>query len=99
LTAGNVGPVEMTGKLAFAVNDSTELNYYLNNTQPILSTVFTSGSNSLTIVMSKCAFIKASVIDSGSPYIKVTSPIRAIRNSTDSGCGKITLLNPKNTAY
>jgi len=102
-TAANVGPMQITGKMTFAITDFTEINYYLNNTQPITSLVFTSGANTMTIVMSKTAFQDPTELDHGSNYAKVTASFEAIANSTDAGAGnspaKITLVNTKAVAF
>jgi hypothetical protein len=92
-----------SGFLTFAVIDDTEKGYYTGNTQPAVSIVFTSGTNVLTLQMSKCAFVKGSDIDRGSLYSKVRLPFKAIANATDAGTGnapaKIIGVNGKSTAY
>src|SRR5215831_1613803 len=69
-TGGNVGPLRVKGKITAASVDLTELNFYLNNTQPVASIAFTSGSNSLTFQMSKAAFVDPSELDHGNPYAR-----------------------------
>lgn len=86
------GPLEVTGKITFDMADETELNYYLNNTQPTLSLVLTSGTNTITIALSKCDFEKATV-DRSQEYVRVDSPIRGHYNATDAGPAKITVVN------
>lgn len=101
--AYNVSVMEVTGKLTFTSVDMTEVNYYLNNTQPVVSAVFTSGTNSLTLQMSKCAFESPTEIDHGQPYARTTASFRAIANSADAGTGnapiKITVANGRSTTY
>lgn len=102
-TGINVGPLTVDGKLDFTSTDLTELNYYLNNTQPVLSIVFTSGSNSLTLQMSKSAFVSPTKLDHGNPYARTTATIKGVANSTDAGTGnapiKAILVNTRSTAY
>lgn len=102
-TDGNVGPLEVTGKMTFASADYTEYNYYLNNTQPITSIVFTSGANTFTIQMSKTAFEDPTDLDHGSTYLKTSASFRAIANATDAGTGnspiKFIGVNTRATAY
>src|SRR5215831_8780437 len=69
-TGGNVGPLRVTGKITAASVDLTELNFYLNNTQPVASVTFTSGANSLQFQMSKAAFVDPSELDHGNPYAR-----------------------------
>lgn len=92
-TKVNVGTLEVTGKLDFEIDDYTELNYYLNTTQPIVVLTFTSGANVLTIQMSKCDFEKMAGIDRSQEMARVSASIRGIYNTTDAGPVKITLVN------
>jgi len=102
-TAGNVGPLSVTGKMTFVPTDFTEMNYYLNNTQPVASIIFTSGTNTLTLQMSKVAFQDPTELDHGSPYLKVVASFEAVANATDAGTGnspaKLTLVSGKAVAY
>lgn len=102
-TAGNVGPIEVTGKMTFVPTDFTEINYYLNNTQPATSIVFTSGTNTLTLQMTKTAFEDPTELDHGSAYAKISASFRAIANATDAGTGnsplKVIAVNGKAAAY
>lgn len=95
--------LEVTGKLTFAPSDLTEYNDYLNNSQPAFSLVFTSGTNTLTLQMSKAAFESPTLLDHGSPYAKVSASFRAIANSTDAGTGnspiKVIVVNGQATNY
>jgi Phage tail tube protein len=102
-TGGNVGPLRIKGTFTAASTDLTELNYYLNNTQPVASIVFTSGTNTLTFQMSKTAFVDPTELDHGNPYARTTMNFDAVANSTDAGTGnapiKVILVNTRNTAY
>lgn len=99
----NVDVLAVTGKLEFYSTDMTELNYWLNNTQPSVSIVFTSGANSLTLQMSKCAFDDPTELDFGTPYARTQASFVAIANATDGGTGNApirgVLLNPRSTSY
>lgn len=95
----NAGTVEITGKFDFEVDDYTELNYYLNNTQPIVSVSFTSGTNVLTITMSKCDLEKIQGLDRSQDVVRVSANVRGLYNTTDGGPGAVTLVNTQSTAY
>lgn len=103
MTAANIGPLDVTGKMTFAPVDTTEFAYYTANTQPSVSILFTSGTNTLTLQMTKCAFHDVTEVDPNSTYFKVAASFRAVANSTDAGTGngpiKITLVNGKAVAY
>lgn len=86
-TGGNVGPLRVKGTITAASTDLTELNFYLNNTQPTVSIVFTSGSNSLTFQMTKVAVVSPSELDHGNPYARTVLTFDAVANATDAGTG------------
>lgn len=96
-------PVEVSGTMTFDSSDYSELTEYLSNTQPAVSILFTSGTNTLTLQMSKCAFIDPTALDHSKPNLTTTASFRAIANSTDAGTGdgpiKITLVNGQTLAY
>jgi hypothetical protein len=102
-TSAVVPAMEITGKMEFWSSDHTELNYYLNNTQPAASLLFTSGVNTWTFQMSKIAFEDPTELDFGTQYARLQTSYRAIANSTDAGTGnapgKIILVNNRSTAY
>lgn len=101
-SAGNVAGLEVTGKLIFAPNDDTEQLLYTTAQQAAfpLSIVYTSGTNTLTLQMTKVNFIKPSVQDrSHMGLYKFVPSFRATHNSTDGGPIKITLVNQKSAAY
>lgn len=91
------------GRFTFASTDDTEKTLYTGNSQPATSIVFTSGTNTLTLQMTKTAFGKGGDIDRGSKYSKTVLPFRAMANATDAGTGnapiKITGVNGKSTVY
>lgn len=92
-TKANVGQMEVTGKLDFEIDDYTEYNYYLNNTQPTVVLTFTSGTNTLVFQMTKCDFEKISGLDRSQEMVRVSANIRALYNATDAGPIKVTLTN------
>jgi hypothetical protein len=92
-TKVNVGTLEVTGKLDFEIDDYTELNYYLQTTQPTVVITFTSGTNTLTVQMTKCDFEKVAGIDRSQEMARVSANIRALYNTTDAGPAKVTLVN------
>lgn len=89
----SIGKMEVTGKLDFEVSDYSELNYYLNATQPIVVMTFTNGTNVLTVQMSKCDFEKVDGLDRGSEVVKISASIRGLYNATDGGPCLIKLQN------
>ena len=98
-SAMNAGPLEVTGKMTFAPSDDTELNLFENATAMTPnSMLFTSGSNTLTITMTQMRFDKGTVIDRGTPYVKVSAAFRGIYNATDGGPAKVTLVGGKSGA-
>ena len=97
----SVGPLEVSGKIDFAVGDNTELNYYINNTQPQATFKFVGAStvNTMTLHFQTLAFETPTVTDRSKDYLVVTSSFRGIYNSTDAGPLKITLTNARTAAY
>ena len=99
----NVDQINVSGKLEFYSTDQTELNFYLNNTQPALSLLFISGTNTLTLQMSKCAFEDPAELDWGTPYARTQASFLAQANATDGGTGnapiKAVLVNPRAASY
>lgn len=103
-TAAVSGQLEVEGTVTFAPDDYTEFTAFLTNTQPSFSTLFTSGTNTMTIQMSKLALVSPSVLDHGGPYTKFSTKFTAIDNATDAGASgnaplKIVLVNGKSVAY
>lgn len=97
----SVGPLEVTGKIDYAVADNTELNYYLQNTQPQATFLFTGAStvNTMKLHFQTLAFETPTVTDRSKDYLVVTSTFRGIYNSTDAGPLKITLTNSRTASY
>ena len=92
-----------SGRLTFAPSDDTEKAYYTGNTQPAVSLVWTSGTNTLTLQMTKCAFPKGSDFDRSNKYTRLILPFKGIANATDGGTGngpvKIIGVNGKSTGF
>ncbi len=97
-TAINVAGIEITGVVDVEPNDETEFLYMLNNTQPVASLNFTSGTNQLTIQTSTMAFTKGP-IDRAGDYVKLPLTFEAIYNATDAGTAKYIVINPRSTGY
>jgi hypothetical protein len=81
--ASNVNGITVGGQVEFYSQDQTELNYWLNNTQPAVSLNFLSDVNSLTLQMSKFAFAKGTKLDFGSQYVRTRGTFKAVANLTD----------------
>lgn len=87
------GPLECTGKCTFDKADDTELNMFLNNSQPsFVMTGTQSGSNyGFTITMTKTAFLKDTI--TGKEVVQGEVEFEAIDNTTDGGPVQIKVIN------
>jgi hypothetical protein len=102
-----VGPLTVTGKLTFTMEDETQLLNYLNGTQPILDVIWSTGAGaaltSLQLHMTIGAYDKGST-SRGKNYLTVPIEFEAAANATDVGAStgfspiKATLKNAKTTA-
>lgn len=98
------GALAVDGSLTLVMEDDTDLNYYLNNTQPSLALDWSVGAGStatqLKLQMTKCAF-KTGKVTRGKDYVEVEVSFSAIANTTDIGATsgyspiKVTLKNAK----
>lgn len=83
-----LGPLEVTGKLEFIMENDTELTRYLNNTQPAIVLNWSQGAGaSLTQIqatITKGAYT-AALIDRGDDFVKVSVDINGQGNTTDAG--------------
>lgn len=100
-------PVSVDGKLTFVMEDETELLRMINNTQPSLDLLFTTGSGSsqqqIQFHCTKAAY-RTAKINRGQDYVQLDVTFSALANTTDAttaGTGfspcKITLKNTKAT--
>lgn len=92
-TAIVAGGLEVTGKATFDKADDTELNAFLNNTQPsfVLQGTQPTTNFGLTLNMNKCAFLKDPI--SAKEVVQGDVDFEAIDNSTNGGPIAITLIN------
>jgi Phage tail tube protein len=98
------GPVKVEGSFTFVTESDAELDYYLNNTQPIVVVDFTQGASStltqVQFTMSDCAFTVGK-IERSKDYVETNVTYKAIANTTDAGASlgfspiKIQLKNAK----
>ena len=98
------GPVAVDGALTLILESDTQLNYYLQNTQPTLNISFASGTGASAVQvafnMTKAAFTVAK-IERGKDYIELSVTYKAIANTTDAGTSsgyspvKVSLKNAK----
>lgn len=83
-----LGALEVTGKITFIMESDTELNRYLNNTQPaiVLDWNYGTGADEVQIqaTLTKGAYT-AAVIERGDDFVQVTVDINAMGNATDAG--------------
>ena len=99
-----LGPLEVTGKITFVMDNDSQLLNFLNNTQPALEFVWNygTGANELAIVatLTKGAYTTG-VIERGEDFVQVTVEFNAQSNLTDAGASggfspiKWTLMNAK----
>lgn len=83
-----LGPLEVTGKVTFVMEDDSQLLNYLNNTQPALvfNWNYGTGANEVQIqaTLSKGAYTTG-MIERGDDFVKVTVDINAQSTTTDAG--------------
>jgi hypothetical protein len=83
-----LGPIEVTGKITFIMENDTELTRYLNNTQPaiVLNWAYGAGATAVQIqaTISKGAYTSA-VIERGEDFVQVTVDLNGQGNTTDAG--------------
>ena len=99
-----VGPLEVTGKLTFTMDDDSQLTHYLANDKPSLSLDWQQGVSAALVevkfVMSKCGY-KVAKVERGKDFVQVVVDYTALANSTDVGASggfspiKATLQNAK----
>lgn len=83
-----LGPLEVTGKITFVMENDSQLLNYLNNTQPaiVFDWNYGTGSNEVQIqaTLSKGAYTTGT-IERGDDFVKVTVDINAMSTTTDAG--------------
>lgn len=100
-------PVQADGKLTFVMEDETELLRMINNTQPSLDLLFSTGSGAsqqqIQFHCTKAAYRTAKV-NRGQDYVQIDVSFTGLANTTDAttaGTGytpcKLTLKNSKAT--
>lgn len=95
------GPVEANLKIQAIVENYTEWNQLINNTQPaiVLTATSTTGSSSvLTITSTSTAWTKATISRKGK-YLVLDAEITGIQNSTDVGPMGVVITNASGAAY
>lgn len=87
------GGLEVTGKATFDKADDTELNVFLDNTQPslVITGIQASTGAQIIINMGKCAFLKDQI--SGKEVVQGDVEYEAIDNENNLGPVAISLLN------
>jgi hypothetical protein len=95
-----VGPLDVSGKVTFDIEDDTELNYFVNNTQPSFQALLTqpTTTNTIKFLMSKCAFTQAKRTSS-KDWVQVDASIEGIYNATDAGPIQIAVGNGQSANY
>lgn len=83
-----LGPLEVTGKVTWVMENDSQLLNFLNNTQPALvfNWDYGTGANEVQIqaTLSKGAYT-AAVIERSDDFVKVTVDINAMSTTTDAG--------------
>jgi hypothetical protein len=92
-TAIVAGGLEVTGKATFDKADDTELNAFLNNTQPsfVLTGTQPTTNYQLTLNMNKCAFLKDPI--TAKEVVQGDVDFEALDNTSNNGPIAITLIN------
>jgi hypothetical protein len=83
-----LGPLEVTGKITFIMEDDAQLTNFLNNSQPaiVLNWAYGAGATAVQIqaTITKGAYT-AAVIERGQDFVQVTIDLNAQANTTDDG--------------
>jgi hypothetical protein len=83
------GPMVVDGKASLVFEDNTQLNNFLNNSQPALKLTWTASGanpNTLTVQMTKCNFesFKPKYTGTSAGYIEADLTFRGLGNTTDA---------------
>lgn len=84
-TAAISDQLTVTGTFTIVPDDYTELNYYLQNTQPAVSILLDNGNTQTVFQMSKVALIDPVTFAHSGNYTTLTATFEAISNVTDAG--------------
>lgn len=102
-TAAISDQIAVTGTFTVVPGDYTEMNYYLQGTQPSISVLVDNGNTQALFQMSKCAILDPTTFSHSGNYTTLTGTYEAISNSTDAGTGnaplKAVLRNLKSAQY
>lgn len=83
-----LGPLEVTGKITFVMDNDSQLLNFLNNTQPALVFNWNYGSGASEVqiqaTLTKGAYTTG-VIERGEDFVQVSVDINAQSNTTDAG--------------
>jgi hypothetical protein len=83
-----LGPLEVTGKITFIMENDDELTRFLNNTQPaiVLNWAYGSGAGAVQLqaTITKGAYT-AAVIERGEDFVQVSIDLNGQGNTTDAG--------------
>jgi hypothetical protein len=83
-----LGPLEVTGKITFIMEDDTELTRYLSNSQPaiVLNWAYGTGAAAVQLqaTITKGAYT-AAVIERGEDFVQVSVDLNGQGNTTDAG--------------
>jgi hypothetical protein len=83
-----LGPLEVTGKITFIMEDDTELTRFLSNAQPaiVLNWAYGAGAAAVQIqaTITKGAYT-AAVIERGEDFVQVSIDLNGQANTTDAG--------------
>jgi hypothetical protein len=83
-----LGPLEVTGKITFVMENDSQLLNFLNNSQPaiVLNWAYGAGAAAVQIqaTITKGAYT-AAVIERGEDFVQVTIDLNAQSNTTDAG--------------
>ncbi len=91
-----------SGKMVFEATDDTEYLLYSTTAQAAFPSVivFTSGTNTLTVTMTKTQFETPTNFDRSTAYLKTSASFQGIDNATDGGaCAIIVVGGKSGSAY
>ena len=96
----DTGRIRYTGSLVLDAG-TDQLTKYLDATREAVQIAFTNADgDSITVLSTDTSYLRESMTrDMGANAIRVNVGFRGVRNSTDGGPCKITIVNGRSSAY
>jgi hypothetical protein len=86
------GALKAEGKASFIYETDTELNYYLNNTQPTMQWTLTQAADAELVAFFNQVAFRNGKVTAGSPFSQYDADFTAIPNTTDAYAGGVSPL-------